>query len=230
MYSVRLSYLFSCLFVLAVPTLAQPVEVTGTLSETIFFNDPGEAEFGIFFQDPSPGTFTFDFSAVGDQEIIVTWQAPAGQFIEIAVPDGYVNTSAIFRMQTSGGFSSTGSFDATGLVLDVADPTGDPLPAPSLTYIRGSGPGSLNLVSGADFNLTAGETYRFTSLSVSGTMPAGYDQTFANTEFGQFRLIARLNDPSGLGDPGAWVSVVPEPASLALLGLGGLLVAQRRRR
>ena len=37
-------------------------------------------------------------------------------------------------------------------------------------------------------------------------------------------------DPTGtLPDPGQWIAVVPEPGSLALLALGGLLVAQRRR-
>ncbi len=36
--------------------------------------------------------------------------------------------------------------------------------------------------------------------------------------------------PSSPGDPGPFITIVPEPTSLALLGLGSLMIARRRRR
>ena len=212
----------------AAPALAQP-SIAVTLSETEFFTDPSEGEFGILLSDPTPDPFTADFGLLGDTQVSVTWQAPAGQFFEIAPPVGFDFPSLIFRVQTDGGFSSSGSFDSFDLSLDIAGQSGDALPTPNNTFLEGSGPGSLNLIAGVDIDLVAGEVYRFTSLTLTGTLPAGYNQNFNGVGLNA-RLIARTNDLTGtLPDPGAWVHVVPMPGTAAMLGLGGLLAARRRR-
>src|SRR5262249_30768429 len=70
--------------------------------------------------------------------------------------------------------------------------------------------------------------FQLNSLSVTVTMPTGYDRTF--TDFTppvlDFGVLAYL--PVGSESPGALAELVaPEPASFALLALGGVLVSVR---
>ena len=185
---------------------------------------------------PQPD-LVIDYSTLGDTLLSVTWRAPAGKRIEISPPassewmiDG-VSLGLDFGRFSFG----AGSIQPTGSVTseDFTSTIGVPptfFPNPIFT-----GPGGNNFFAGVGIeSLVPGEIYTFTSLTLELTIPASYDVAFDST-FDQYGIEGGLNfsdpDPNAIvpASPGQWIRIVPEPSSFALLGMGGLLFARRRR-
>ena len=209
----------------AISTLGTVSEETNTYYD--LFGSSSTARINV----PSPqGTFTQDFSTLGEEVWTVSWQAPAGQFIEIAPPSGWDSGNLLVEFQA--GLSGGVSHYDTAPTLTLIGESGDSLG----TYTTGSymmvRPTSANTVNArAWFDLTPGSNYRVTGISLSTTVPAGINENI-NAAINTFHIWGSLSSgASGLTDPGQWVSLqgIPEPSG-ALLSLVGIAAIGLRRR
>ena len=182
---------------------------------------------------PAPlSNSVFTFSGPGEDVVSVTWSAPAGKLIEIATPAGFDDIEVDFRLFSGGLYRAGGITPDTQ--VQFADFQGPALPSfTDNTLFSGPGPDGDGARVLFDYTLPAGETYRFSSVTATVTIPESYTMDF-NSPTNQFGILGEA-ETSGLEtvvleDPGQWIRLVdvPEPNSLALLGLGGLIVARRR--
>ena len=177
----------------------------------------------------SPGTFDQEFSALGEQAVSITWQAPAGQLIEVVTPVGFEFGSQLrFNFRGGNNFFVSGSLNAslTPTLIDLTGGTLDPV----FASVGLSGPGGDAVGFNVVYDLEPGVTYRFAGLTATGVIPAGFDTDFDDLPIEQFAVVGEaVTGDSGLTPPGQWVRLVPipEPSSLALLGLGGPWICRR---
>jgi hypothetical protein len=106
---------FSVMLALATASYASAgtIDTVGTMTEQSNSytpdSDPGSMSSRVRVNASDPlGSFTHDFSALGETEWTVTWQAPAGKAIEIAVPVGFDDIEVEFEFFA--GNSGVGSF------------------------------------------------------------------------------------------------------------------------
>ncbi|MEM6691776.1 MAG: PEP-CTERM sorting domain-containing protein [Planctomycetota bacterium] len=158
--------------------------------------------------------------------------------IQASLPDGQayrVNPPAEFQPITVG-FSAEWRRDSStvpgsGAIYTVAASLlGGDGPSAPLTFqnafVRDEGS---QILIGFSFTLPDG-IFEFSGLQASIDGPFSSNGA---TPLEARNLFLSFSSPDVLGspaDPGPFVTVVPEPTSLAVLGFGGLLVASRRRR
>lgn len=219
------------------------VTTLGVVSEesSQYFDDSDGLYSSANISAPAPlGNFTHNFSSLGEEVWTVTWQAPVGQYIEIAAPTGWDSISLQVRAQTGGSFGSIENSHTplSPVTVTLSGEMGDLLGAPANNYMAlpaGSttpGPGfATGAIADIFWNLTPGQTYRFTSIEMSGTIPAG-SNTDVNQDFSNIYISGNATSGgSSVPDPGQWVSLqaIPEP-SHALLSLVGIAAIGLRRR
>lgn len=181
--------------------------------------------------------FSADFSALGDTEFSVTFQAPAGKAIELTVPTGFdtVRLGASYRGLTSS--FGIGRFSTAAATVSVGGASGESLPTTQGSVVL-TGPGGDFKAVMANFgSLTPGKTYRFESITVSATVPAAYDVVFDDAIVSTFQLFTTASFSGDAADPGQLLrlvdapAAVPTPAAAAggLTLLGGLAAFTRRR-
>ena len=151
------------------------------------------------------GSFTHDFSTLGDTEWTVTWRAAPGQFIEIEVPNGsdYFEVEFLFR----GGGSQVGGFSKNGFGTDVDLAPGSPALSVVDEQVALTGPGGTSFSSKAyldDRLLTPGQVYRFTSVTSTVTIPTSYNVSL-DQPVSEFMISGEaffFDPPSVPEDPG----------------------------
>lgn len=175
------------------------------------------------------GTATDD-----DTGISVTWDAGAGTWASTGRGEENNTAPAGDARDLMTGYLDTGGDAATGTVVNVAGLTPG-APYQLVVYHNGgvTGRGGNYIVSGADAG-NATQSY-VDSAAFTGTFVAEEDfQVFngISAADGTFTLTAlpTTGEPARAPLNGIEIILVPEPATLGLLGLGGLGLLARRRR
>ncbi|MCP4378893.1 MAG: PEP-CTERM sorting domain-containing protein, partial [bacterium] len=65
-------------------------------------------------------------------------------------------------------------------------------------------------------------------LTITGPFPSNSGTPLLSGNASAYVQSSSISNPSG--DPGPFVTVVPEPATMSLLALGGLAILRKRRR
>jgi hypothetical protein len=160
----------------------------------------------------SLGTFGEQFSTIGDADWTVTWTAPAGTLIEIAVPTGFNRVDLAIDFWA-------GNFSTAGGLFSLVAPDVDYLPgSPTLSWVNDqmftTGPGGDLARALADsINLNPGDVIRFGSISMTLPIPASYDVDFSSpiSAFfiaGEASYTGPVEVPVP-ADPGQWLRLVP---------------------
>jgi len=170
--------------------------------------------------------FNQDFSALGATEVTFSLSTPEGQYFEAFAPDGF-GSAELTVLRRFGN-----SMFVTDRYLDNAPTFSvnfmEPNTFDSEAYFAATGPGG-NMISGAvNIAIPEGERIRFDRVSLTTTIPAGYDVDYDNVA-SNLQIYANAFSSGDLPDPGPMVALVPEPASATLL-LGGLVLLAFRRR
>lgn len=174
----------------------------------------------------SPGTITGDLNAY--DEITFRATLPAGLAFLLDPHDSYTPPNFFFSWYwlrdtpTIPGGATQYATSVTFLGASGAAPT----QTEGRSDVRNEG---ASIQIGSAFSLSA-DPFTFTGIeaTITGPFPANGGMPLLPSSFStSFSSGFAPNPP---GDPGPIITVIPEPGSLALLGVGGLLIARRRNR
>ena len=216
--------------------VSEPLKYTAVLEQSdLFLNeyDAGDNSDGTFSASSqiAYGTddlplFNADFST--DKTVTLRVEAPAGHRFIIDAPDTFSDERSL---DLNVGTVADTPFD-TGPMTDLVfeDLTGS---APNLTgefqdQDDGNGDFAIRIVGSFDGPSS------FTALEATFQVPDDFDVVQIDNADVFAQLIGQIRENSSgapLEDPELWLRIepIPEPSSLALLGLGGLLVYRPRR-
>ncbi|MEM9661970.1 MAG: GC-type dockerin domain-anchored protein [Planctomycetota bacterium] len=187
------------------------VELVGVLTETSStFEAFGGGDFLASLATlsiPEPmGSFTQDFSTIGEATFTATFQAPEGYFIRLEPPADAIESNVSFKLDV-GINTHDGAVDGVvtpelGLVL-----TGAPVPAiESFMFLSGPGPGAGIFSETLLTEFVPGETYFLTHISVSMNVPADFAAELGGEITRLEAVGAAMYDAfSNPADPGQWV-------------------------
>ena len=157
--------------------------VSGTLTEETSVFNPGipgitlNKSLAIISKAIPRGTFNHDFSTLGETPWSVTWQAPAGQRIEVAVPADWLSPTPLFLTFRGGGHSvSAGDFVDSSPGVSFAGFAGASIGPTGSMHLTGPGAADTDASFGGSITipLTPGSVFSFESATVSTTVPTSY--------------------------------------------------------
>ncbi len=235
----RLQLVIAAALLVASPAAAQTFDeplVAESNSITVLDLTDSQLLFAFAMIDAAPQPdLVIDYGLLGDSSVSVTWRAPAGQRIEIAPPASDWEFQGVSLSLFYGSTGRGNDIQPIGTVTS-EDFTASNGVAPSfstLSFFAGQGGDAYRVGVGIE-SLSPGEVYTFSSLTVELAIPGAYNMAF-NSPINEYNIGGSLlaftteADPVPPPNPGQWIRIVPEPGSLALLGLGGLIVCRRRR-
>ena len=221
------------LLVVSSTTEAANVVLNATLDQTEVVNVGTNRYASRFYATTGDGFFQ-DFGTEGESTITYNLNAPVGQYFELSTDSGWTNLEFEIRYQNGGIGQGTGQFRDDSPLINYAAVGGGAVFSPAsynLSFISISGPGGDLNRGWLRGTPTAGTVYRFSQVSISATVPAGYNQNIA-TGFGSayIEITATSTDFSS-GAPASFVALqpIPEPSACLLGVLGGCLILHRRR-
>ena len=234
---MKTNILWNVIVQIAIAVAVQPAWADSTFTDTLTEESITGNSAMISAADPL-GDFVVNFSTLDEEVVTVTWQAPVGQFIEIAVPTGYDSVDLDFRVSIGSIATPGNQHLPVSIVNLVEDLAADPLPAydaaNSSLWVTGPG-GDRFLFTTYFSDLVPGSVHRVSSLTATATVPADFNINY-NQPIEYFHIEGNAFTEHNLPSPGQWVRLVaiPEPSSSALLLLGLLggaaLLARRRHR
>lgn len=201
---------------LASTALGQITVVNELSEETHSYNSNTQTNFAgaeANLQAVAPlGVVNIMFSELGEQVVEVAWEAPAGRFIEIDVPEGFTD----FYVEFSFSAGSVDGFQHNTFVpsLGMAALSGDLFPLENAldieTYVARHGANSRFRSSFYLTDLTPGLKHRMTSVSTFTTFPENFNYDYNSTI--QYAYIYGYASVTGAAeipaDPGQWIRLV----------------------
>jgi len=201
------------------------------------FKDCGiywESSSSLTSTQPTP-TLTADFSELGETQVDFVFQAPENHLIEISMPAARIEETADCRLTSLTRFTVELG-NAGGLRYDV------PI-SRSFEDLEFFVPGFFDDLGNMSatgmravsfFENPGGSRIRFSSMTLTLTIPESFDVNFVDATPFRFDVggsVGFFTDDNPL-DPGeeVWMNVVPvpEPSSLAMLGVCGWVLTRRR--
>jgi hypothetical protein len=172
--------------------------------------------------NPNGGVTLPSFSADFSQTFGFCLSAPPNKTFDVLMPEGSEQGQLTISLATGSSvlnnhYGSVVSYGFQG--IEGTEPS-----APEYLLIGDNDSDfSLNVY----FDLTGDVS--FTSLTVEVEIP-DFDFTYTNQDFFEESFISIEAYGVDMSDPGEWVTIVPEPATLLLFGLGAVMVRRRERR
>ena len=198
--------------------LELPIDLTGGITHAFGTAGPGGPTSATDRLVANYGSFTTDLGSLS----AITWQdtAPGGAKYVVSLPAGKTAKFEIGLdfVNAAGPWGATESHSRTFSFLGVEGIA--PVPTSIMAYGRTSGN---QIVFGALFDVPGSFSFTGFDLNIDGPFSSGGELRFTNSH-SAIEFTCEIDT-----DPGQFVTVIPEPATVSLLCLGGLALLRRKR-